>query len=91
MIHENELIMLASGLGALAFVLANYSKLKQVPFSKIFLRGFYILLLGWVLTVLEGFFLSRVFNFLEHLCYAASAVVVAFWFWKGTPFSRSRQ
>ena len=91
MIHENELIMLASGFGALVFILANYSKLKQVPSATILLRGFYILLLGWVLTVLEGFLLSGFFNFLEHLCYAASAIVVAFWFWKGTPFSRSHQ
>jgi MFS superfamily sulfate permease-like transporter len=81
-IFENEIVMLLIGVGVLIFILGSRSRLKRLPASNILIVGFYILLAGWVLTVLEGFFWEGVLNYLEHLCNAVSSVLVAVWCWK---------
>jgi len=81
MIEQNEVVMLVLGLGVLIFVLGNYPQLKRFPCAKILVAGFAVLLAGWVLTVLEGFFLPGLLNFLEHICYAISTVLLATWTW----------
>lgn len=81
MIEQNEVIMLVLGIGVLIFVLGNYSQLKRFPSAKILVVGFSVLSAGWVLTVLEGFFLTGLLNFLEHICYAISTVLLATWTW----------
>ena len=86
MIYENEIIMLVLGLGVLIFVLLNYFHLKRIPLFRVLLAGFYLLVVGWLLTVLEEFFPKDLFwnsslNFLEHLCYAVSGIVFAIWCW----------
>ena len=82
MIHENEIIMLLLGLGVLIFILGNHVQLKRFPASKILMAGFYMLLGGWLLTVLEGFFWEGLLNYLEHMCYAGSSLLIAMWCWK---------
>jgi len=81
-IFENEVVMLLLGVGVLTFILGNRSRLKQLTASKILIVAFYLLLAGWVLTVLEGFFWEGILNFVEHLCTAVSSVLVAVWCWK---------
>ena len=81
MIEQNEVVMLVLGIGVLIFILGNYSQLKRFPSAKILVVGFSVLLAGWVLTVLEGFYLPGLFNFLEHICYAISTVLLATWTW----------
>ena len=78
-IFENEVVMLLLGVGVLIFILGNRARLKHLAASKILIVGFYVLLAGWVLTVLEGFFWEGPLNYLEHLCYAVSSVLVAGW------------
>ena len=82
MIQENEIIMLLLGIGVLIFILGNRLKLKRLPSSSIFITGFCVLLLGWIMTVLESYFWKELLNFFEHICYAASSVLVATWSWK---------
>jgi len=82
MIHENEVVMLMLGVGVLIFVLESRPRLKQLPASKTLISAFYLLLAAWILTVLEGFFWEVVFNYLEHLCYAISAILVTVWCWR---------
>jgi hypothetical protein len=82
MIQENELIHLLLGLGILAFIFANRLRLKRIPASGILLAAYCVLLAGWILTVLEGFFLGGVLNLLEHACYAISSVLIFIWCWK---------
>jgi hypothetical protein len=82
MIHENEIMMLILGLGVLIFVLGKRSQLKRFPSSGLLILGFYLLLAGWALTVVEGFFWELFLNFLEHACYTAGAVSVAVWSWR---------
>lgn len=78
-IFENEVVMLLLGVGVLTFILGNRARLKHLAASKILIVGFYVLLAGWVLTVVEGFFWEGLLNYLEHLCYAVSSVLVAVW------------
>ena len=84
MIYENEIIMLMLGLGVLIFALLNYFHLRRIRLFGVLFGGFWLLVVGWALTVVEGFFPEDSFrysslNFLEHLCYAASGIVVAVW------------
>jgi hypothetical protein len=81
MIQENEAITLLLGLGGLIFILANRLQLKHLPASKIFIAGYYVLLAGWALTILEGFFWGEILNLIEHICYTSSAVLMAVWSW----------
>ena len=41
----------------------------------------WMVLVGWTLTVLEGFLWPNVLSLLSHLCYAASSVLAAAWCW----------
>ncbi len=82
MIQENEVVMALLGIGVLVFIMANRLPLKHLPASEILIVGFYMLLTSWILTVLEGFFWGNPLNFLEHMCYAGSAVLVVAWCWR---------
>ncbi len=82
MIQENEIIMLLLGIGVMIFILANKKKVKRIQAAKILIAGFYVLLTGWVLTVLEGLFWKELLNVLEHICYAAGSILMAVWCWK---------
>jgi len=82
MIQQNEIVMLIIGLGVLIFILGKRSQLQRFPSSKILVLGFYVLLAGWALTVMESFFFAILFNYLEHLCYAIGSLLVTAWCWK---------
>jgi len=82
MVQENEIIGLLLGVGILIFILANRSRLVNLPAVRILLASYYILLAAWVLTVLEGFFWGQAINLVEHVCYALSAVLIAVWCWR---------
>jgi hypothetical protein len=82
MIQEDEIIMLLLGIGVLIFIRGNRLKLKRLPSSSIFIAGFCVLLLGWIMTVLESYFWKELLNYFEHICYAASSVLVTTWSWK---------
>lgn len=79
MIQENEIIILLLGIGVFVFILGNHKQLWRIPFSKILISGFCLTLAGWMFTVLEGFFWKEFLNFIEHVCYAGSSILVAFW------------
>lgn len=82
MIQEYEVVMLLLGVVGLIFVLRNRLDLKRLPESSILLSGFYVILAGWVLTILENFFWAEFLNILEHIFYASSSVLIAIWCWK---------
>ena len=82
MIQENELVMLVLGVCVLAFVIKNNRRFKSVKGWKFLSSAFYNLLAGWVLTVIEGFLLGDVLNYLEHICYAVSSILLALWCWQ---------
>jgi len=82
MIQENEVVMLMLGLGILVFFAMGRLRIREFPEWRVFLLGYAVLNLAWVCTVLEGFLWGDALNLLEHLCYAASSVLVAVWFWR---------
>ena len=94
-IFENEVVMLSLGVGVLVFILGNRARLKNLPASNILFAAFYMLLAGWIVTVLEGFFWEEILNHIEHTCYAVSSIFVMIWCWKvfggGIPFYKRSQ
>ena len=79
MIQENEIVMLLLGGGVFIFTLTNRLMFNRLPAWKILFAGLYLLFAGWILTVLEGFFWKDFLNYVEHMCYAGSSVLVAVW------------
>jgi hypothetical protein len=79
MIQGNEMVMLCLGIGGLIFLWRNRHRVNQLPSGKILIIGFCILLMGWLMTVLEGFFWPTSLNYIEHICYAVSAIYVMLW------------
>jgi len=82
MIQQNEIIMLLLGIGCMIFILVNKQKVKRIPLAKLLIAGFYVLLAGYVLTILEGLFWMDFLNVLEHICYTTSSILMAVWCWK---------
>jgi hypothetical protein len=74
--------MLMLGAGVLLFIVGNRNRLKRLPQSEVLVAGFCILLIGWTLTIIEGFLWRGFLNFMEHVCYSVSSVLVAVWCWK---------
>ena len=79
MIQENELITFILCLGALSFIIINYTKLKSLPGFRIFIISFVLFTMGWHFTVIEGIIFEEIFNFVEHLCYISSSIMLLIW------------
>jgi hypothetical protein len=82
MLQENEIVMLLLGIGVFSFFILNKAQIRKITSWKILFGSYCFLLSGWVLTVLEGFFLAYYLNLFEHICYAVSTVMVVVWCWK---------
>lgn len=82
MIVGNEIITLLLGIGLLIFVVENRDRLKRLPAYRLFLGGLLVLEAGWLLTVLEGYFLGQYLNLLEHVCYVVSSAFLCAWCWQ---------
>ncbi len=82
--EENEIVMLLLGVGVLILVIFRRKPLKQLPGSYLLITSFSIVLTGWTATVVEDLFehgsiYNRLFNYLEHFCYAGSTMMIAWW------------
>ncbi|MGB2631251.1 MAG: hypothetical protein WBD24_07200 [Candidatus Omnitrophota bacterium] len=88
MVHENEVLMFLLGAGVMIFIISNRQRVRSIPASNILFIGYAVLLAGWMLTILEGFFLEKVLNYLEHISYAVSSILIVVWCWK--VFGRGR-
>ncbi|MGB2661945.1 MAG: hypothetical protein WBB86_04025 [Candidatus Omnitrophota bacterium] len=89
MLHEDEVLMFFLGLGVLIFILANRAHLKSFPASKVLIAAFLFLFASWIFTILEGFFLENLLNYLDHICFTVGSVAVAVWCWK--VFGKSKE
>lgn len=79
MIQQNELVVSICSIGMLIFLLSYRKYLWRVPGSRLVLGAYSLLVAGWVLTVLEGFFWPNILNLLEHLCHTTSSIMVVLW------------
>lgn len=78
MAHD-ELIMLIISLVVVIQAAANFRFLRVLPHQRLFLCSFGAMVLSVIFTVGEGFLFPETLNYLEHLSYAASAVLLAVW------------
>ncbi len=78
-LQQSELLLFLLGGCVLLFMAAQRARLRRLPAWPVLATAYCVLLGGWVLTILEGFFWGPVLNVLEHVCYAASSVLVAAW------------
>ena len=87
MLQQNEIVMFLLGICVVIFTIANRLELKRLPAWKTFIAAFYTIFFSWIMTILEGFFLKEFLNYLEHIGYAVSAILLAFWCWQvfGSP------
>ncbi len=81
MIQENEIVSVLLCMGVLYFILMNRLQIKRLPSSNIFVSGFFVYMLGRILTVLEGLFFEDILNIFEHALYAISSVLLLIWLW----------
>ena len=79
MLAENEAVSLLLSLGILLFFWANLERIRELPGYRPMLWGFLTYLIASIFTILEGFFWSSGFNFLEHLGYLISSAFLAAW------------
>ena len=83
MIQENEVVMLLLAIGVLIFILVNRRLIMRIRAARVLVAAFCVLLAAYVLTVLEDLKplqpMGNLLNFLEHLCYAVSSVLIALW------------
>ena len=84
MLSENEIIMLILGIGIFFLIYVYRSKIKRIYAWKILLAGFYMLIIAVICTIVEEFFLNTVLNFMEHLFYSVSSVLVTVWCWRAS-------
>ncbi|HOX46505.1 MAG TPA: hypothetical protein PK668_23070 [Myxococcota bacterium] len=83
MIAHAELVTLILGLALAAFLIFNRDRLRRLPGWGWLTAAIGSMLLAWIATIVEGFLAHDLFNHLEHLTYAAAAVFLAGWVWRG--------
>ncbi len=79
--EEREVLSCLLSLGVAVFIVSQHHKLKAIPFFRILLTSFALLLLSFNFSVVEGFFWESGLNFLQHLCSGLSAILLAVWCW----------
>ncbi|HEX2394844.1 MAG TPA: hypothetical protein VHI78_05820 [Bacteroidales bacterium] len=84
MLRENEVVMLVLGIGVLFLFIMNMDFIRKIRFWKILFYSYSVLICGWLFTVLEEFILTNFLNFLEHISYLLSAMLIFIWAWKST-------
>lgn len=84
MLKENEVVMLILGIGVLFLILMNIQQVKKIRFWILLSLSYFLLLMGWLFTVVEGFIFESLLNYLEHISYFASAVLMTIWCIKAT-------
>lgn len=76
---HDELIMLFIALAVIIEIVANFGYIKRIQDNFLLLCGFVAFVLGASFTVAESFIFKEVLNYLEHLSYMASALILALW------------
>ena len=78
-IQESEITKLLFGIGVLIYFFLSKKKLKEMPHSALLFYAYIIVFIGWILTVLEGFFYEDLLNQIEHAAYTMSSVLLCIW------------
>lgn len=73
MVQESEIINFILGIVSIGVIVFVFRK-KPVPRLPLVYTGFFLVVAGYLLSLVEGFFWHDFFNLLEHLAYALSGV-----------------
>ena len=79
MFQESELIRLFLGFATAVILALSWSGLKRLSGYKIFITAYFVLLAGWIFTVVEHVVFPDIFNLLEHGAYVASGILYVLW------------
>jgi hypothetical protein len=77
--QESEVIRLLLGIAAAVILALSRSGLRRLSGYRIFSAAYFILLAGWIFTVVEHAFFPDIFNILEHAAYLISGALYAVW------------
>ncbi len=78
-VKPDEVIVLALALAALAMAVKERRRISDFPSLPLLKWSYLVLLAGWIFTIFEDLFLRDAMNFIEHVCYAGSTVLLAVW------------
>ena len=87
MLNENEVIMLILGISIIFLVFFNRQKIRRIYAWRNLLTGYYMFFGAWIFTIIEGFLLYNLMNFLEHLSYMSGSVILTVWCWRYSVYS----
>ena len=79
MIEVSESVTWSLGVVVFIFALTQKRYLCRLPNYGYLAFSYTALLLSWTMTILEGFVLESLFNFLEHSFLLLSAILLAIW------------
>jgi len=79
--YQNEIITLLLGVGVWGLILLKLSAFRQIPRFRLLAVAYLLLTFAWMATNAEAVGWPGAFNLVEHVCYFASSVVIAFWCW----------
>ena len=79
MLQESELIRLLLGVAAAVILALSRNGLRRLSGYRTFTTAYFILLAGWVFTVVEHAFFPEIFNILEHAAYLISGAFYLAW------------
>ncbi len=85
MIETNELITLLLGLGIAGFYGVYYRRLRGWSGSGWLCAAYAATMVGWILTVAEGFWFPDLLNTVEHVAYGTGGALLAGFLLRGGP------
>ena len=90
MFQESEIINLILAFISIS-VFALILKKRGLPRVRLLLLGFFLMLCGYLFTVIEGIIWHVFFNLIEHLCYALSGISFLAGCWRISTHSTAEQ
>lgn len=91
MFQEREVITLILGVVVFVFALRQRELLCQIQSWPLLFTSFALMLTSLACSVIEGVGWEPFFNFIQHLCSALSALVLAVWCWRTFSASEVRE
>lgn len=80
-----EIFVFLVGFVIWLFVLSTWKVWMEASWRlNLLIYAFSVLLVGLLLSVLEGIFFPDILNLIEHICYASSSILLAAWCWIAT-------
>lgn len=79
MVQANEILMLILTVAISIAAGVNYGYLRRIPWHSLITASFAFFAISYFFTVAEGFFLGPILNSLEHIGYAVSTALLAYW------------